>query len=143
MEKGHSKLLMFEWIIPKRDVPWFPAFLDINLMALLSGMERTEAQWQTLLDSAGFEIVKFWKTSPDTEGMIEAVLKGENEKEMEDLVEPMLKRENETEMEAKVEAMVTDKTDTEDVIEAPPKTKETVPEAEIEILSKWEICQCM
>ncbi|MCJ1400517.1 hypothetical protein MMC11_003723 [Xylographa trunciseda] len=77
MKRGYSKLLMFEWVLPERDVPLFPALLDINLMALLSGMERTEAQWRKLLDSAGFEIVKFWKTSPDTEGMIEAVLKGE------------------------------------------------------------------
>ncbi|MCJ1390641.1 hypothetical protein MMC18_003502 [Xylographa bjoerkii] len=78
MKKGYSKLLLFEWIIPEKDVPLFPALLDINLMALLSGMERTEVQWRKLLDSAGFEIVKFWKTTPDTEGMIEAVLKGEN-----------------------------------------------------------------
>ena len=90
MKKGYSKLLLFEWILPEKDVPLFPALLDINLMALLSGMERTEAQWRMLLDSAGFEIVKFWKTSPDTEGMIEAVLKGQNGKHLEATIEPVL-----------------------------------------------------
>ncbi|MCJ1379927.1 hypothetical protein MMC17_003030 [Xylographa soralifera] len=94
MKKGHSKLLMFEWIFPERDVPLFPSLLDINLMVLLSGMERTESQWRILLDSAGFEIVKFWKTSPDTEGMIEAVLKGENEKDTDAMTEAAPKMEN-------------------------------------------------
>ncbi|MCJ1438232.1 hypothetical protein MMC27_007619 [Xylographa pallens] len=98
MKKGHSKLLMFEWILPEKDVPLFPALLDINLMALLSGMERTEAQWRMLLDSAGFEIVKFWKTTPDTEGMIEAVLKGDSEEDKEGVIEAEPKRRNLTEL---------------------------------------------
>ena len=36
-----------------------PALLDINMLALLSGMERIETQWRLLLGSVGLEIVKF------------------------------------------------------------------------------------
>jgi hypothetical protein len=55
-------------------VPLYPALLDINMMALLNGMERTEAQWEALLNQAGLKIVKFWKDDPESEGLIEAVL---------------------------------------------------------------------
>lgn len=75
MKPKYSKLLIFEWILPARDTPLYPALLDINMMALLNGMERTEAQWTQLLTQAGLEIVKFWKAGSDSEGLIEAVLK--------------------------------------------------------------------
>lgn len=44
-------------------------------MALLNGMERTEVQWKALLNAAGLEVVKFWTAGPESEGLIEAVLK--------------------------------------------------------------------
>jgi hypothetical protein len=75
MTPGYSKLLIFEWIIPAKDVPLYPALLDINMMAVLNGQERTEEQWKELLEQAGLEVAKFWKASPDAEGLIEAVLK--------------------------------------------------------------------
>jgi hypothetical protein len=74
MKPGYSKLLIFEWVLPAKGVPLYPALLDINMMALLNGMERTEAQWEALLNQAGLKIVKFWKDDPESEGLIEAVL---------------------------------------------------------------------
>ncbi|MCJ1476920.1 hypothetical protein MMC13_005589 [Lambiella insularis] len=71
MTKGYSKLLIFEWVLPAKDVPLHPALLDISMMALLSSMERTEAQWRRLLDLAGFKVVKFWTVVSDTERLIE------------------------------------------------------------------------
>lgn len=52
MVPGYSKLLIFEWILPARNVPLYPAQLDISMMALFSGMERTEEQWIALLSQA-------------------------------------------------------------------------------------------
>ncbi|TVY47936.1 Demethylsterigmatocystin 6-O-methyltransferase [Lachnellula occidentalis] len=75
MEPGYSKLLIFEWILPDTDSPLYPALLDINMMALFSGMERTEIQWRELLGSAGLEVVKFWTIGKETEGLIEAIRK--------------------------------------------------------------------
>lgn len=75
MLPGYSKLLIFEWVLPDIGTPLYPALLDINMLALLSGMERTTSQWKALLDSVGLEIVKFWTIDKETEGLIEAVKK--------------------------------------------------------------------
>ena len=74
MEKGYSKLLMFEWILPEKDTPLYPALLDINMMTLLNGMERTRAQWTKLIGAAGLKVIKFWTIADDVEGLIEAEL---------------------------------------------------------------------
>ncbi|KAJ9614054.1 hypothetical protein H2200_002190 [Cladophialophora chaetospira] len=73
MKRGFSKLLINDWVLPDQGAPLYPCMLDINMMAAFSSMERTEAQWTSLLDSVGFRIVKFW-TVPGNEGCIEAVL---------------------------------------------------------------------
>ena len=74
MVRGYSKLLIFEWILPMKGTPMYPALLDINMMALLNGMERTEAQWTDLLGAAGLRVVRFHKLAEDTEGLVEAEL---------------------------------------------------------------------
>lgn len=74
MEKGYSKLIIFEWILPSKDVPLYPALLDVNMMALLNGRERTEEQWTALLEASGLKAIKFHKVAPDAEGLIEAEL---------------------------------------------------------------------
>ncbi|KAI2631841.1 S-adenosyl-L-methionine-dependent methyltransferase [Hypoxylon sp. NC1633] len=75
MTPGYSKLLMSEFVLPASNSPLYPALLDINMMAVLNGMERTEAQFTELLDAAGLKIVKFWSVGAETEGLVEAVLK--------------------------------------------------------------------
>ena len=75
MEPGYSKLLIFEWILPAMGTPLYPALLDVNMMAVLNGMERTEMQWMNLLEQAGLEVVKFWKAGEESEGLIEVVRK--------------------------------------------------------------------
>ncbi|KAL9079103.1 MAG: hypothetical protein Q9157_001987 [Trypethelium eluteriae] len=74
MTSRYSKLLIFEWVLPAKGTPLYPALLDINMMALLNGMERTEAQWTALLSQAGLKVVKFHKARADAEGLIEAEL---------------------------------------------------------------------
>ncbi|KAI1357798.1 S-adenosyl-L-methionine-dependent methyltransferase [Xylaria arbuscula] len=67
MTPGYSKLLMSEFVLPASNTPLYPALLDINMMAVLNGMERTEAQFSALLDAAGLKAVKFWSVSPEVE----------------------------------------------------------------------------
>jgi len=74
MTKGYSKLLIFEWILPAKGVPLYPSLLDINMMAVLNGRERTEEQWTSLLKEAGLKVVNFHKIAVDAEGLIEAEL---------------------------------------------------------------------
>lgn len=75
MAPRYSKLLIFDFVLPDVDAPLYTSLLDINMMALLSEMERTERQWKALLDSVGLEIVCFHKSSDSAKGMVEATLK--------------------------------------------------------------------
>ena len=75
MQKGYSRLLISDWVLPDTNVTLFPAQFDIFMMALISGMERTRTQWTKLLTTAGLEIVKFHSADSETEGLVEAVLR--------------------------------------------------------------------
>jgi hypothetical protein len=70
MESGYLKLLIFEYILLDVGAPLFPVLLDIQMLAMLSGTERTETQWRELLGSLGLEIVKFWRQDMEAEGSI-------------------------------------------------------------------------
>lgn len=74
MEKSHSRVLINEFVLSDLGSPLQPAMMDINMMALLSGMERTKSHWSALLRSVGLKIVKIWGLGPETESLIEAVL---------------------------------------------------------------------
>lgn len=60
MKPGYSRLFINEWVIPDTGSPFLPAVLDIAMMALESGVERTESKWKELLGSVGLEIRKSW-----------------------------------------------------------------------------------
>jgi hypothetical protein len=51
------------------------AALDIQMMSIGAGVERTERQWRNLLDSVGLEITGIWNQSAGMESVIEAVPK--------------------------------------------------------------------
>ncbi|KAG0644974.1 O-methyltransferase asqD [Hyphodiscus hymeniophilus] len=74
--RSYSKLLIFEYVLPDVGAALFPTLLDITMLALLNGMERTEMQWKELLESVGLEAVKFWYNGGDRnhEALIEARL---------------------------------------------------------------------
>jgi hypothetical protein len=62
------------FVLPDTDVPLHPALLDIMMLALCAGVERSEKQWRALLDSIGLQIIKIWRT-PGVEAVIETMLK--------------------------------------------------------------------
>ena len=74
MREGHSLILINDWVLSELDSPLFPALMDINMMALVSGMERSVKQWHALLDSVGLKIVRIWSKGSETESLIEAAL---------------------------------------------------------------------
>ena len=74
MKRGHSKILINEWVLSDRGNLLFPVTMDINMMAVCTGMERTEGDWEALLRSEGLRITKIWGPGPETEGLVEAVL---------------------------------------------------------------------
>ena len=55
------------------NAPRHVALQDINMMSF-GGMERTQLQWEALLEEAGLVIVKFWAEDGDLQNTIEAGL---------------------------------------------------------------------
>ena len=74
MKPGYSKITINDIVLPDQGASRFATVSDINMLALLAAVERSETQWQRLLDEAGLEIVKIWPGVP--ESVIEATLKG-------------------------------------------------------------------
>ncbi|KAL8895757.1 MAG: hypothetical protein Q9207_008026 [Kuettlingeria erythrocarpa] len=74
MRKGYTKLLIDEMVLPDTNVPPKGAFLDLSMMAIETGAERTSRQWHDLLASAGLRIEKIWPTAHGLEAVIEAEL---------------------------------------------------------------------
>lgn len=75
MKRGFSKLLISEFVLADTDAALFPSTLDLQMMGLHAGMERTETHWRRLFGSAGLDIVKIWQTVAGGESVIEAVIK--------------------------------------------------------------------
>ncbi|MCJ1343168.1 hypothetical protein MMC31_001360 [Peltigera leucophlebia] len=77
MKVGYSKILLNELILPKTNYDSWIAAVDIHMMSLFAGMERTRQQWIDLLQSVGLEVVGIWSSPYDGEenSIIEAMLK--------------------------------------------------------------------
>ncbi|KAM0237826.1 hypothetical protein ACHAP5_008895 [Fusarium lateritium] len=72
MTKGYSKLFVYDIVVPPTRASISQTTMDIQMMSLLSASERTKSQWEELLLSAGFRIVKFWPDPQEYEMLIEA-----------------------------------------------------------------------
>ncbi|MEE8400971.1 MAG: methyltransferase [Candidatus Hydrothermarchaeaceae archaeon] len=58
----NSKLLIVEMVIPSGNQPFFGKLLDIEMLVLGGGKERTEAEYRALLKAAGFKLTKIVPT---------------------------------------------------------------------------------
>jgi hypothetical protein len=68
-----ARLLLAEAIIDEGARDSFPIDLDIEMLVFASGRERTESQWRSLLDEAGFKLVRATPLAGIT-GLVEAVI---------------------------------------------------------------------
>ena len=75
MRKGYSNLIIEDFILPPTGCPLLPAMWDMEMMAMLSAMERSEIQWRELLNKAGLEIEGFYPPPGDGTGIIVTSLK--------------------------------------------------------------------
>ena len=66
------KLLLNENVLLKQGVQPQPAALDMIMMAAFASHERSEEQWRTLLDSAGYRITAIFSKIGVDEAVIEA-----------------------------------------------------------------------
>lgn len=51
-----SRLLVLDFVLPEGEGAHLPKLLDLHMLVLLGGRERTAREWHTLLTAAGFEI---------------------------------------------------------------------------------------
>lgn len=73
MVSDYSRILIVDFVLPDTEVPLMQASLDIQMMCIGAGMERSEQQWRDLLGSVELEITGIWNQSPGMESVIEAV----------------------------------------------------------------------
>lgn len=71
--KENGKLLVVEQVVPPGNEPALAKFLDVNMMMLFTGgCERTEAEYRTLFEAAGFQLTKIVPTQTPV-SVIEAI----------------------------------------------------------------------
>jgi hypothetical protein len=58
-----GRLLLVESVIPPGNEPSFAKLLDLTMLAIPGGMERTEAEYRELLASAGFHLARVVPTA--------------------------------------------------------------------------------
>ncbi|KAF2721795.1 S-adenosyl-L-methionine-dependent methyltransferase [Polychaeton citri CBS 116435] len=72
MDKDYSRILIDDYVLPNTKAGWRAASMDVFMMLVASGIERTQRQWDQLLSSVDLEIVKVWKAKAGSESIIEA-----------------------------------------------------------------------
>jgi hypothetical protein len=60
--KAESKLLVMEMVIPPGNEPSVAKLLDIEMLVITGGRERTEAEFKSLLESSGFKLSRIIPT---------------------------------------------------------------------------------
>src|SRR5262247_2934212 len=62
MDKN-GKLLLIEMVVPEGNQPDLSKFLDLDMMVMTGGRERTEAEFNSLLAASGFELTRVIRTT--------------------------------------------------------------------------------
>ncbi|RYP57038.1 hypothetical protein DL769_009742 [Monosporascus sp. CRB-8-3] len=74
MERGYSRLLIHESLVSSVKPLLRVCVSDVTMMACLAAHERSEAEWNELVSSAGLRIIKIWRPAHSVESVIEAEL---------------------------------------------------------------------
>lgn len=74
MKPGYSTLLIHDHIAPESLAHPHTTAYDLTMMVMVAGVERREAHWRALLQSAGYKLVRIWRSPLAVQGVIEAEL---------------------------------------------------------------------
>ena len=69
---AHGKLLVIELVLPEGEEPAMGKWLDLHMLALSGGRERTAAEYAALFRAAGFELARVVPTAAGA-SVVEAV----------------------------------------------------------------------
>ena len=67
-----GRLLLLETVVPENDSMHFSKILDLNMLAMSSGRERSQTEFRTLLAAAGFRMSRIVATMAP-QSLIEAI----------------------------------------------------------------------
>jgi O-methyltransferase domain len=70
--KPGSRLLIFEMVLPTGDAPHLGKMLDVIMLAITGGQERTEPEYRHLLNAAGLKLTRVVPTESAV-SVVEAV----------------------------------------------------------------------
>ncbi len=62
---SHGRLLVVETVIPPGNAPSFAKLLDLNMLLIPGGKERTESEYRQLYAASGFRLTKITPTKAD------------------------------------------------------------------------------
>ncbi len=74
MERGYSKVVAGEVVLPPTGASVIQACMDLQCMALLSAQQRTLGMWESLFAQAGFKIVRVTEDGRGYQTYLEAEL---------------------------------------------------------------------
>ena len=74
MEKGYSKLLVNELVVPDEGATWPITSMDWLMLALGVVKERTEKDWHCMLEGMGLRVTGIWTKEQGSESLIECEL---------------------------------------------------------------------
>ncbi len=71
----NSVILIDEMVLPNTGTHWQAAQMDMIMMINLAARERSEKEWNGLLDNAGLQLKNIWTYDPSIQhAVIEVVL---------------------------------------------------------------------
>lgn len=74
LKPGYSKLLIHDHIAPRERAHPHTTAYDLTMMVMVAGTERTQGQWEELLRSEGYKVIKIWTSPLAVQSIIEAEL---------------------------------------------------------------------
>lgn len=70
----NGRLLLVEAVVPQSSEPHFSKFIDLNMLVMTGGRERTEDEYRTLFEAAGFRLTRIIPTESPM-----SIIEGERE----------------------------------------------------------------
>lgn len=68
-----ARVWIAEYVVPGPDTPDFAKLFDIHMMSVLTGKERTEAEYIDLLNGSGWTHMKTWRQPQGSMSVVEGV----------------------------------------------------------------------
>ena len=63
---ANGRLILVDCVVPETNEPHFSKFIDMNMLVMTGGKERTEKEFQELLSAAGFKLLRVIPTELPT-----------------------------------------------------------------------------